>query len=205
MNRMLMPVSACSLPHQREDLRLDRHVERRGRLVGDQQRRLAGHRQRDHHALAHAARELVRILAQALRRGRNLHQLEHAQRLRSRAAARSRPLCSRSDSAICSPMVNTGFRLVIGSWKIIAISLPRIARMRGSGRLEQIDASDRRASTNRTSPLDDASGPCAAAGASRVRLVTDLPEPDSPTTRRGRGLRRTRSSRRPRPAPGRRR
>ena len=33
---------------------------------------------------------------------------------------------ARITSAICSPTVNTGFRLVIGSWKTIAISLARI-------------------------------------------------------------------------------
>ena len=38
-----------------QDLRLDRDVERRGRLVGDQQLRAAGERHGDHHALAHAA------------------------------------------------------------------------------------------------------------------------------------------------------
>ena len=43
-----------------EDLRLDGHVERRRRLVGDQELRPAGERHGDHHALAHAARELVR-------------------------------------------------------------------------------------------------------------------------------------------------
>ena len=30
------------------------------------------------------------------------------------------------DSATCFSMVNTGFKLVIGSWKITEISLPRI-------------------------------------------------------------------------------
>ena len=45
---------------QVEDLRLRRHVERGRRLVGDQQVRLVGERDRDHHALAHAARVLVR-------------------------------------------------------------------------------------------------------------------------------------------------
>ena len=47
---------------QVEDLRLHRHVERRGRLVGEQHRRAAGERDGDHHALAHAARQLVRVL-----------------------------------------------------------------------------------------------------------------------------------------------
>ena len=52
------------LPAQRdeqiENLRLDGDVERGRRLVGDQQLRPAGERHRDHHALAHAAGELVR-------------------------------------------------------------------------------------------------------------------------------------------------
>ncbi len=47
---------------QLEDLRLDRDVQRRRRLVGDQHPRAAGERHRDHHALAHAARELVRVV-----------------------------------------------------------------------------------------------------------------------------------------------
>ena len=49
---------------QVEDLRLQRHVERGGRLVGHQQLRLADQRHRDQHALAQAAREFVRVLRQ---------------------------------------------------------------------------------------------------------------------------------------------
>jgi len=48
--------------HQLEDLRLDGHVERRGRLVGNEQLGIAGETNRDHDALPHAAGELVRIL-----------------------------------------------------------------------------------------------------------------------------------------------
>ena len=44
-----------------EDMRLDRHVEGRRRLVGNQQRRFARQCHGDHHALAHAAAELVRV------------------------------------------------------------------------------------------------------------------------------------------------
>ena len=47
---------------QGEDLRLRRHVERRRRLVGDDQVGVVDERHRDHHALAHAARELVRVV-----------------------------------------------------------------------------------------------------------------------------------------------
>ena len=55
---------------QIEDLRLDRHVERGGRLVGDQQFRFAGQRDRDRDPLPHAAGKLMRVLHQPLlRRG----------------------------------------------------------------------------------------------------------------------------------------
>ena len=54
--------AARQILHQLEDLRLDGHVERGGRLVGDDQLRIAGKPDRDHHALAHAAGELMRIL-----------------------------------------------------------------------------------------------------------------------------------------------
>ena len=47
-----------------EDLRLDGDIERGGRLVGDQQVRLVGERHRDHHALALAAGQLMRIALQ---------------------------------------------------------------------------------------------------------------------------------------------
>ena len=51
-----------------EDLGLDGHVERRRRLVGDQQLRVAGERDRDHHPLAHPAREPVRVVVEPARR-----------------------------------------------------------------------------------------------------------------------------------------
>ncbi len=50
---------------KRDDLRLDRDVERGGRLVRDEQARLGREGERDHHALAHAAGEMVRIVAVA--------------------------------------------------------------------------------------------------------------------------------------------
>ena len=56
------------------------------------------------------------------------------------AAARDRPRCWISASAIWSPMVSTGLRLVIGSWKIIAIvvaaNLPHV----GFGQRQQFAA-----------------------------------------------------------------
>ena len=59
-----VPVLGDQLLEQLEDLRLDGHVERGGRLVGDQQPRLAGQRHRDQRPLPHAAGELVRVLLQ---------------------------------------------------------------------------------------------------------------------------------------------
>ena len=47
--------------HQLEDLRLRRHVERGRRLVCDEELRAARERHRDHDALPHATRELVRV------------------------------------------------------------------------------------------------------------------------------------------------
>ncbi len=57
------------LLHQLQDLRLDGDVERRRRLVGDQELGLAGKRHGDHDALAHAAGELVRIVVHAAAAG----------------------------------------------------------------------------------------------------------------------------------------
>ena len=66
MNSIAMPSRVCSSFKQLEDLRLHGDVERGGRLVGDQQVGLIGERHRDHHALALAAGELVRIARQRL-------------------------------------------------------------------------------------------------------------------------------------------
>jgi len=50
---------------QANDLGLDGHVQRGGGLVGHDQARLGRQRQRDHHPLAHAAAELVRVVVDA--------------------------------------------------------------------------------------------------------------------------------------------
>ena len=52
---------ALQVAHQLDDLRLCRHVQRRGRLVGDQEFGIARECDRDHHPLALPARQLVRI------------------------------------------------------------------------------------------------------------------------------------------------
>src|SRR5262249_40037192 len=52
---------ALEVAQEVQDLRLDRDVERRGRLVADEHARADGERARDADALALPARELVRI------------------------------------------------------------------------------------------------------------------------------------------------
>ena len=62
MSRMDKSGVALQRAQQRDDLRLDGHIERGRRLVGDQELRPADERHGDHDALAQAARQLVRIL-----------------------------------------------------------------------------------------------------------------------------------------------
>ena len=74
---------------------------------------------------------------------------------------------------IWRPIVSTGFRLVIGSWKIIAISRPRIRRSSWSE------------SFNRSRPPNLAvpatARPARGRMPSNASAVTLLPQPDSPT------------------------
>ena len=98
---------ALHLAQQVEDLRLHGDVERGGRLVGDDERRLAGQRHGDHHALAHAARQLVRVVVDALLGIDDLHgaqQLDRAvARLALRRPCRARPALRRSACRRASP------------------------------------------------------------------------------------------------------
>ena len=93
---------------------------------------------------------------------------------RASAALRSRPKCVSSASRICRPIVSTGFRLVIGSWKIIAISRPRISRSSGRSSCEQVAALEARACRSVTRPARGRMP-------SSASEVTLLPQPDSPT------------------------
>ena len=67
-----------------EDLRLDRDVERRRRLVGDEQLGFARQRHGDEHPLAHAAGHLERVLLDALRRVGDADHVEQLDRLAPR-------------------------------------------------------------------------------------------------------------------------
>ncbi|MPM71093.1 hypothetical protein SDC9_118056 [bioreactor metagenome] len=77
---------AADVFEQRDNLRLDGYVQGRCWFVGNDQFRLCGQRQRDHHTLAHATRELVGVVIDALLGRRNAGVLEQ----RDRALARLR-------------------------------------------------------------------------------------------------------------------
>ena len=152
-----LPNSLLEALHQVEDLRLRRHVERGRRLVGDQQVGVVDERHRDHHALAHAAGELVRVVVDPPLGARDADRLQQLERPRARGGLVT-SWWSRIASISCLPIVCTGFSDVIGSWKIIAISLPRMSRSWLRAHLEQVLAlADRLAARDRR--LRGCSGP----------------------------------------------
>ena len=105
MNTMAEPWLRLQLADEIEDLRLHRDVERGRRLVGDQQRGIAGQRHGDHRALAHAARQLVRIAVDGFV---GLGDVDLGQQLDGAwPAPRALPIfsCARICSAICQPIV----------------------------------------------------------------------------------------------------
>jgi hypothetical protein len=69
-------VFLAELLEQVENAGLNRHVERRGRLVGDQQLRVARDCHRNHHALAHPARVAMWVIVETAAGVRDVHLLE---------------------------------------------------------------------------------------------------------------------------------
>ena len=93
---------------------------------------------------------------------------------RASTAAPVSGVCRRTDSAICAPIVITGFSDRPGSWKIIATRRPRTSRICASGKAISFSPS-----SSTVPPL------IAAASGSRRMIdsaVIDLPQPDSPTS-----------------------
>ena len=80
------PGLVAQVPHQVEDLGLDRDVQRGRGLVRDEQLGLARQRHRDHHALGHATRHLVRIGIEAASRIRDADHPQELQRPLPRGA-----------------------------------------------------------------------------------------------------------------------
>ena len=166
---------ACSDRMQVEDLGLDRDVERGGRLVGDEQPRLARQRER-RAARAGACRPTAGAGSRRSRRsGSGMPTSSSSSRRACCAAALLIVRCRRIVSTSCVPMVNAGFRLVIGSWNTIAIWSPR------SSRISLNDSDSRSRPSNITEPPVIRPGGDAT---SRITASDDtvLPEPDSPTS-----------------------
>jgi len=59
IRRTAIPALGAEPVEHLENLRLHRHVQRRGGFVRDEDLRLGRQRDRDHHPLAHAAAQLV--------------------------------------------------------------------------------------------------------------------------------------------------
>ncbi len=92
---------------QVENMRLNRDVERRGRLISDQQTRPAGHRHCDHHALPLTAGQLTWGKSAGTRKAaaaRNPAPVSSSSTARFHAAALDRLSCCRNVSTICAPI-----------------------------------------------------------------------------------------------------
>ena len=176
ISMIAVPVLSLQLAHQVEDLRLDRHVERGGRLVGDQQLRVAGQRHRDHHALPHAAGQLVRILRDAPLRLGDADQAQHLDRARVAPPRASSPLMQRQRlgdlPADGQHRVERGHRLLEDHRDLVAADR---RASRASVSVEQVAALEHGSRPSTMRPGGDAI---------RRRIdseVTLLPQPDSPT------------------------
>ena len=116
---------------QVEDLGLHGDVERGGRLVGDQHVGAVGERHGDHHALALAAGELVRILAQPRRRLGDLHFLEQRVGARHRLRAAHLGCGGGGSRQICWPIgidrVQRAHRLLEDHRDVVAAELAHLA------------------------------------------------------------------------------
>ena len=139
--RMIARPRSPAAAQQVQDLRLRGHVERRGRLVGDQDARIAGERHGDHHPLAQAAGELERILVDPPRRLRHADQSPAA---RSRAPGPpcfDSGECSRIASMIWLPTVWNGRTKPSAPGTPAPISPPRMCAHRGAvrARPDQVD------------------------------------------------------------------
>ena len=151
---------ARQLLQQLQDLRLDGDVERRGRLVGDDQLGLRQQRHGDHQPLALATGDLMRILGAAAAPDR-----ASARRAASRASlarsgaragvARAEPPCraapgcaqrrlpAASGRSICVPIVNSGLKEPYGSCGMKVMRRPRTSSRDAPGAMaEQVLAAE---------------------------------------------------------------
>ena len=163
----------ADVAHQVEDAGLDRDVERGRRLVGDQDLRVARERHRDHHALAHAARELVRILVDAPVGSGDAHEVEQLDRAAARVAPRQAEMAAQHLADLVADLerrVERRHRLLEDERDLAA------ADARGAATAGRAAGRCRRTRRGRRRPRSPGSS------RSSDMKLTLLPQPDSPTT-----------------------
>ena len=174
-----IPSSRLERSQQVEDLRLHGHVERGRRLVGDEQ---AAARTTSAiaiiAALAHAARELVRVVVEPRARGRGCRRSSSSSTARAaRAALAHRPGAAR---IAVDELVADGERRVEARHRVLEDHGDLVAAQRAHARRSRERSRSR---PSNGSPTRRRCGPAATAR-SRITAsdVTVLPEPDSPTS-----------------------
>src|SRR6478609_759012 len=114
---------------QFQDLRLDGHIERGRGLVGYQEFRLVGERHGDHHTLALATRELVRIAAEAAGRIGDSHLPEQFDNFGARGTG-IKPLMQRQNFANLLfdrvQGIERGHRLLKDDGDVVAAHFPNL-------------------------------------------------------------------------------
>jgi hypothetical protein len=136
---------------------------------------LHGQRHGDHDALPHAARELVRIFLHPPLGVRDVDELQHLDRL-VHGVAPAEALVQPAGLGDLLAAGEDGFSEVMGSWKIIEISLPRILRI--SIRRQR----ERGCAVVEISPSTILPGGCGISFMMLRRRHRLCPQPDSPTT-----------------------
>ena len=142
---------------QLQDLRLDGHVEGGRRLVGEQQLGVARQGDGDHHALAHAARELERVVVEAVRGTRDAdlgQQLDHA--ILGRLGRQAHVLADRLGDLVADGerRIEAGERVLEDEADVLAA---QPAHLLGD-ELEQVDALEQDLARRRSCPADPAPG-----------------------------------------------
>ena len=175
ISMIAVPSLLLELQHQVEDLRLDGDVERGGRLVGDQHLRIAGQRHGDHHALAHAARELVRIFVERGAADRRCAPGRASRCARSRAARHRQPMMAHD---VLGDLRADGQHRIEAGHRLLEDHRDAMAAHRAHLALPA--ASSARVPSNWIEP--PTMRPVSGGISRRIdSAVTDLPQPDSPT------------------------
>ena len=193
MRRMLMRAAACRSLQELEDLRLDGDVERRRRLVGDEELRLARERHGDHHALALPAGELVRVGVDVRLGRRDADEPEQLDGARARFAPRLLLVQAdglrRSASPPCRP--GSGSSSAPGRSSRRRCRGPRASRARaaraGSGPRARSAPDSMRPGGRRDEPQDRERGHALAAAALADQRDRRRPRARRTTPRRPRG------------------